>query len=90
MLGLIALGEFLGMTLWFSATAVTPTLVSELALDADQTAWLTMAVQAGFVCDTLLSAFLNLPDVLNARYLFLLGVRGRRGGERRRHLDRRP
>ena len=73
MLGLIALGEFLGMTLWFSATAVTPTLVSELALDADQTAWLTMAVQAGFVCGTLLSAFLNLPDVLNARYLFLLG-----------------
>ena len=45
MLGLIALGEFLGMTLWFSATAVTPTLISELSRDADQTTWLTMTVQ---------------------------------------------
>ena len=49
-----------------------------------------MAVQAGFVCGTLLSAFLNLPDVLNARYLFLLGCAVGSGGERRRHLDRRP
>ena len=73
MLGLIALGEFLGMTLWFSATAVTPALAAQLSLDATQTAWLTMAVQAGFVCGTLLSALLNLPDVLNARHLFLLG-----------------
>jgi|TARA_B100000315_G_scaffold251292_1_gene285813 MFS family permease len=73
MLGLVALGELLGMTLWFSATAVTPTLVAELSLDAGQAAWLTMAVQAGFVCGTLVSALLNLPDVMNARWLFLLG-----------------
>ncbi len=73
MLGLVALGELLGMTLWFSATAVTPTLVAELSLDAGQAAWLTMAVQAGFVSGTLLSALLNLPDVMNARWLFVLG-----------------
>jgi sugar phosphate permease len=32
-----------------------------------------MAVQAGFVCGTLISACLNLSDVLNARWLFALG-----------------
>src|SRR5438034_11511933 len=32
-----------------------------------------MAVQAGFVVGTLVSALLNLPDVLNARRLFQIG-----------------
>jgi MFS family permease len=73
MLALLALGEFLGMTLWFSATAVTPALVAELHLTAGQASWLTMAVQGGFVAGTLASALLNLPDILNARRLFALG-----------------
>ncbi|MBI4484945.1 MAG: MFS transporter, partial [Acidobacteria bacterium] len=73
MLAILAVAEFLGMTLWFSATAAAPAIVSELRLTASQAAWLTMAVQAGFVCGTLLSALLNLPDVLNARWLFALG-----------------
>jgi MFS family permease len=30
---------------------------------------LTIAVQLGFVCGTLVSAFLNLPDILSVRYL---------------------
>ena len=73
MLLLLALGELLGMTLWFSATAVTPALISEFTLTTAQTAWLTMAVQGGFVCGTLISALLNLADVWNARRLFALG-----------------
>ena len=73
MLFLLALGELLGMTLWFSATAVTPALISEFTLTTAQTAWLTMAVQGGFVCGTLISALLNLSDVVNARTLFALG-----------------
>jgi len=73
MLAALALAEFLGLTLWFSATAAAPAIVSELSLASGQTAWLTMAVQAGFVCGTLFSALLNLPDVLNARWLFALG-----------------
>jgi MFS family permease len=32
-----------------------------------------MGVQGGFVCGTLFTAFFNLPDVLNARWLFALG-----------------
>lgn len=64
---------FLGMTLWFSATAVTLPVSLEFHLTAAETAWLTMAVQAGFVAGTLVSAVLNLPDVVNARYLFGAG-----------------
>lgn len=73
MLGLLALAEFLGMTLWFSATAVTPALVREFDLSTGQAAWLTMAVQGGFVAGTFVSALLNLPDLLETRRLFALG-----------------
>jgi len=64
---------FLGMTLWFSATAATASIAAEFRLSQGETAWLTMAVQAGFVIGTLLSALMNLPDVLNARRLCATG-----------------
>jgi len=64
---------FLGMTLWFSATAANAAIVGEFHLSSGQTAWLTMAVQGGFVIGTLVSAILNLPDVINARRLFAIG-----------------
>jgi MFS family permease len=73
MLAALALAEFLGMTLWFSATAAAPALVAEFRLSPSDAAWLTMAVQGGFVGGTLLSALFNLPDVLNARRLLALG-----------------
>jgi MFS family permease len=69
----LSLAMFLGMTLWFSATAANTPIVREFHLSAGETAWLTMAVQAGFVLGTLVSALLNLPDVLNPRRLFNLG-----------------
>jgi MFS family permease len=74
MLAVVALAEFLGMTLWFSATAVTPVLVDEFQMSPGSAAWLTMAVQAGFVVGTLGSAIANLADVLNARVLVFLGA----------------
>jgi len=74
MLGALAVAEFLGMTLWFSATAVTPVLVNEFRMSSSSAAWLTMAVQAGFVVGTLGSAVANLADVLNARVLLFLGA----------------
>ena len=74
MLAALAIAELCGMTLWFSATAVTPVLVDELRMAPDRAAWLTMAVQAGFVAGTLGSAVLNLADVLNARVLMFLGA----------------
>ena len=69
-LGLLALAELLGMTLWFSASAVVPALQVEWGLTRVQGAWLTMSVQVGFVIGTFVSAFTNLPDVVSTRRLF--------------------
>jgi MFS family permease len=73
MLLLVAAGEVLGMTLWFSATAAAPSVAEEFALDASMRAWLTMAVQGGFVAGTLLTAVTNAADAINARRLFATG-----------------
>ena len=62
------------MTLWFSASAVVPTLEEEWSLSTTSAAWLTMSVQIGFVAGTFLSAFLNLPDIVNTRRLFALAA----------------
>jgi MFS family permease len=72
----IALAEFLGMTLWFSATAVTPALSRELQLSAAEASWLTMAVQGGFVTGTLIAAFVNIADLVQGRHLVCAGAVG--------------
>jgi MFS family permease len=69
----LSLAMFLGMTMWFSATAANGPIVAEFHLTATATAWLTMAVQGGFVIGTLVSALLNLPDIINPRKLFRIG-----------------
>jgi len=66
---LLSLAELLAMSLWFSASAVSPLLKTEWGR-ADSTAtWLTLSVQLGFVGGTLASAVLNLPDVFAPRTL---------------------
>jgi MFS family permease len=70
MLALLALAELLGMSLWFSGTAVAPQLARAWSLDGSQVGWLTTMVQLGFVAGTALSALLNLADVVPARTLF--------------------
>jgi MFS family permease len=73
-LALLSLAELLGMSLWFSASAVVPALRLEWKLDDSSAGWLTIAVQLGFVFGTLLSAMLNLPDVFKVRYLFAISA----------------
>ena len=73
MLAVISVAQFLGMTLWFSATAVTPLLIDEFDISQAHAPWLTMAVQAGFVAGTLLSALSNIADTLNSRTLMFVG-----------------
>jgi len=73
MLALLGLAELLGMTPWFSATAVTSGIVADYHLSGAQAAWLTMAVQGGFVAGTLVSAALNLADLVSARWVFAAG-----------------
>ena len=70
----LSLAELLGMSLWFSASAVVPALRDEWSLGEASAGWLTIAVQLGFVAGTLLSAFLNLPDVIKVRYVFAVSA----------------
>lgn len=70
MLGVIAIAELLGMALWFAGSAAAPLLRVEWALSDAQVAWLTTAVQLGFVVGTAVSALLNLADVVPARTFF--------------------
>jgi MFS family permease len=69
-LALLAVAELFGMSLWFSASASVPALKAEWHLTDSAAAWLTLAVQLGFVAGTLTSALGNLPDVLSTRRLF--------------------
>src|SRR5690349_21695482 len=63
---LLSLAEMLGMAVWFSASAVVASLAQAWSLDDSGRAWLTMSVQAGFVIGALLSALLNLSDIVPA------------------------
>ncbi|MDS0474834.1 MFS transporter [Natrinema sp. 1APR25-10V2] len=67
---LVGIAELFAMTLWFSGTAVGPELAEMWHLSAAETAWLTNAVQLGFVVGALLSATLTIADVILPRYLF--------------------
>jgi len=57
---LIALVEVLGLSVWFSATAVAPSLRSEWGIGASAAVWLTASVQVGFVAGAVTSTVLNL------------------------------
>ncbi|HEX6044069.1 MAG TPA: MFS transporter [Pyrinomonadaceae bacterium] len=73
-LTLLAAAELLGMSLWFSGSAVVPALASEWNLTGEQVSWIAIAVQLGFVAGTLLSATLNLPDIITTRHLFAVSA----------------
>ncbi len=74
MLALLATAELLGMALWFTGSAVGPTLATLWSLSPSQVGWLTTAVQLGFVCGTAISALLNLADVVPSRRLFAMAA----------------
>lgn len=76
MLLLLALAELLGMSLWFTASAVAPQLQALWGLGSQQVAWLTTIVQLGFVAGTAVAAVLNLADVVPARPYFTVSVLG--------------
>jgi MFS family permease len=65
---LLVIAELLGMSLWFTASAVTPYLQERWMLDPAQAGWLTTVVQLGFVAGTALAALLNLADIWPARW----------------------
>ncbi|WP_052326645.1 MFS transporter [Deinococcus peraridilitoris] len=70
----LAVAVVLAMAPWFSAAAVLPQLRELWTLTPAEGAWLTLAVQLGFVVGAVLSAALNLADLLAPRRLILLGA----------------
>ena len=75
-LGLLAAALVLSMTTWFSATAVVPQLREEWDLGNTAAAWLTIAVQVGFVAGALAGSALSVADVFPPRVVILVGSMG--------------
>ena len=73
---LLAASLVLAMTTWFSASAVVPQLREAWALGDTGAAWLTIAVQLGFVAGALVSSVLNVADVVSPRIAILTGAAG--------------
>lgn len=71
---LLAVGELMAMTLWFSASAVVPQLTEQWHLSGVQAALLTISVQIGFVGGAFLSAALNVADRFQIRWLVAGGA----------------
>jgi MFS family permease len=67
---IIAVSQVAALSLWFSASAVVPSLVAEFGLSNFMQAAFTGAVQVGFVIGCLASALLGLPDRVDPRRLF--------------------
>ena len=71
---LVSIATLFSLSVWFSTNAVSGALEVEKSIDESSMALLTIAVQLGFVFGTLLIAFTNLSDLVNARTLFALSA----------------
>ncbi len=72
MLAYLSVATVLSLTVWFSTNAIAPALEAEKGFSSGDIAWLTIAVQIGFVIGTLLIAITNLVDVINTRKVFAI------------------
>jgi MFS family permease len=73
---LLTVALVLGISTWFSATAVVPQLAEEWALSATGKAWLTISVILGFVVGALVSSALNIADRVRPQVVMLVGAVG--------------
>ena len=73
-IGLLAICELAALGVWFSATAIVPSVLLEHALTQTQVSMFTSSVQIGFVAGTLLSAVLGLADRVDPRFLFMVSA----------------
>ncbi|MGD9986319.1 MFS transporter [Pseudonocardia sp.] len=66
---LVALVQVLGLAVWFSLSAVVPSLRTEWGISAAAAVWLTASAQLGFVAGALGSTALNLSDRIRPHVL---------------------
>ncbi len=70
----LSLAVLFALCLWFSATAVLPSLSTEFQLGDSGRAGLTIAVQLGFIIGTLLSSLVNLTDFYPPRAVMIVSI----------------
>ena len=73
---LVAVVQVLGLSVWFSATAVAPALRAVWQISAAAAVWLTAAVQLGFVVGAVASTVLNLADRFRPERLLAVSALG--------------
>ena len=71
---LLSVAELMGMSLWFTASALSPELAAQWGLSEGQAGGLTTVVQLGFVAGTAAAAFLNLADIFPAARYFAISA----------------
>ena len=71
-LPVIVASQFAGTSLWFAGNAVLGDLQREWGLAPETLGYITSAVQSGFICGTLVFAFLAVADRHSPRLIFLL------------------
>ena len=70
----VSCAVLLSFSTQLSGIAAVPILKKLWELSDSQSAWLTSSVQLGFIVGTILSAWLNLSDVFNARHVFFVSA----------------
>ena len=73
-LAFVVTATVFSLTVWFSTNAISPALQAERGYSGSDIAWLTIAVQLGFVLGTLTIAATNLADIMNTRKLFAISA----------------
>jgi MFS family permease len=73
-IGVVLFAQVTAMAVWFASAAVASALARSAPLSGFETAMLTSAVQAGFVCGTLASALLGVPDRFDPRRIFMIAA----------------
>lgn len=73
---LLTVALVLGISTWFSATAVVPQLTEAWALSGTGKAWLTISVILGFVVGALFSSVFNVADRVRPQVVMLVGAAG--------------
>src|SRR5262252_8304826 len=70
----LSLAELLGMSLWFTGTAVIPQVTAIWHADLALGAWLTIAVQIGFAFGAITFALFNIPDIFSPIKVFVVSA----------------
>ncbi len=74
-LPVVVFAQFAGTSIWFATNAVIGDLESALGLQGT-VAWLTGAVQLGFIAGTTILSLTSLADRISPRWIFLASCAG--------------